>query len=247
MYKKSFSAMFSAVRLLFKSWKVLLVLVVTLAGLLTAVYLFASTREATISQLVLTLVVVIAAPALFFVLQTVSVTYADGPVSGGRIRKFVLDCLKLMAVSLPVIVITLLAVYGLNKIHTHVTLATTLRYLLIGVVAPMLAIQLWIATTRIGLRSLMKEARGVLSQTFAPQSLFVYGCGFVIFAVIPYVLLQISTSIERPWLELSVLVVRLGLSAVLILLGWVITTGAISILNRQTDGKKLAKSRGSQL
>ena len=50
MYIKSFSAMFSAVRLLFKSRRVLLMLLLVWAGLLTAVYLFASTREATISQ-----------------------------------------------------------------------------------------------------------------------------------------------------------------------------------------------------
>ena len=232
MYKKSFSALFSAVRLLFQSRRVLSMLVVAWSGLLTAIYLFASTREATIFQLLLTLVVVIAAPALFFLLQAVSVTYADGPVSGSRITKIGLDCLKLIAVSLPLIAITLLAVYGLNKVQTHITLATTLRYLLTAVVAPMLAIQLWIATTRTGLRSLVKDVRGVLRKTFAPQSFFVYGCGFVIFAVVPYVLLQISTSIERPWFELSVLVVRIGLSAILILLGWVTTVGAIAILSR---------------
>ncbi len=207
-------------------------LVLAWAGLLTAVYLFASTREATISQLVLTLVVVIAAPALFFVLQAVSVTYADGPVSDGRIRKLLFDCLRLIVVSVPVIAVTLLAVYGLNKVQTYVTLATTLRYLLIAVVAPMLAIQLWIATTNGGLRSLVKSMRGVVGKTFAPQSMFVYGCGFLMFAVIPYLLLQIGPSIERPWLELSVLTLRLAASALLILLGWVTTVGAISILNR---------------
>lgn len=228
MYIKSFSAMFSAVRLLFKSRLVLVMLLLIWAGLLTAVYVFASTREATISQLILTLVVVIAAPALFFVLQAVSITYADGVV----IRKLLFDSLKLIAVSVPVIAVTLLGIYGLNKIQSHITLATTLRYLLIGVVAPMLAIQLWIVTTNSGLRELMKSMRGVLSRTFAPQSMFVYGCGFLIFAVVPYVLLQIGTSIQRPWLELSVLMLRLVASALLILLGWVTTVGAISILNR---------------
>src|SRR5829696_3670780 len=133
MYLKSFSVMFSAVRLLFKSRRVLLMLLLAWAGLLTAVYLFASTREATISQLLLTLVVVIAAPALFFVVQAVSVTYVDGQVSGSRIRKLLFDCLRLIVVSLPVIAVTFLAVYGLNKVQTYVTLATTLRYLLIGV------------------------------------------------------------------------------------------------------------------
>jgi hypothetical protein len=232
MYTKSFSAMFSAVRLLFKSRRALLMLLLAWAGLLVAIYLFASTREATIFQLLLTFVVVIAAPALFFVLQAVSVTYADGPVSGSRIRKTATDCLKLIIVSLPVLVVTLLAVYGLNKIQTHLTVVTMLRYLLIGVVAPMLAVNLWIATTSSGLRELLKGLRGVLRKTFAPQSVFVYACGFLIFAVVPYLLLQIGTSSDRPWLELSVLVLRLAVSAILILLGWVTTVGAISILNR---------------
>ena len=237
MYRKSFRAMFSAVRLLLKSPRVLLTLLLVWAGLLTAVYLFASTREATIFQLLLTLVLVIAAPALFFVLQVVSVTYADDrPV--GRIRQIAIDCLKLIVVSMPVIALTLLANYGLNKIQSHLTLATTLRYLLIGVVAPMLAIHLWIAASNGGLRSLVKGLRRVLGKTFAPQSMFVYGCGFLIFAVIPYLVLQIGISIEHPWAELSVLTLRLVMSALLILLGWVTTVGALSLLNR-TESKSL--------
>ena len=235
MYIKSFSAMFSAMRLLFKSPRVLLLLLVAWAGLLTSVYLFASTREATIPQLLLTLVVVIAAGALFFFLQAVSVTYADGPISVGRIRRTVTDCLKLILVSLPVLVMTLLALYGLNKVQTYITLATMLRYLVIGVVAPMLTIQLWIATTKRGLRDLITSLRGVLTKTVAPQSVFVYACGFLVFAVVPYVLLQVGTNSDRPWLEISVLVVRLAASAVLILLGWVTTVGAISILDRSYE------------
>ena len=235
MYIKSFSAMFSAMRLLFKSPRVLLLLLVAWAGLLTSVYLFASTREATIPQLLLTLVVVIAAGALFFFLQAISVTYADGPISVGRIRRTVTDCLKLILVSLPVLVMTLLALYGLNKVQTYITLATMLRYLVIGVVAPMLTIQLWIATTKSGLRDLITSLRGVLTKTVAPQSVFVYACGFLVFAVVPYVLLQVGTNSDRPWLEISVLVVRLAASAVLILLGWVTTVGAISILDRSYE------------
>ncbi len=229
MYTRSFSAMFSAVRLLFKSWRVLLVLLLLWAGLLTAVYPFASTREATIGQLVLTLVVVIAAPALFFVLQALSVTYAEG---GSRIRRLTIDCLRLVVVSLPVLGLTLLAVHALGKVQSHVTLVTTLRYLLIGMIAPMLTIQLWITTTNTGLRSLVTSLRSVIRKTFAPQTVFVYACGFLIFAVIPYLMVQIGPLIERPWLELSVLVVRLAASALLILLGWVTTVGAMSILNR---------------
>jgi hypothetical protein len=230
MYIKSFRAMVSAARLLLERRGVLLMLLLAWVALLASVYLFASTREATIAQLLLTLVVVIAAPALFFVLQAVSVTYAGGASSAGRMKKLMIECLRLIVVTLPVVAVTLLAVYGLNKVQTYLTLATTLRYLLIGVIAPMLAIQLWIATTSSGLRPVVKGLRHVLSATFAPQSVFVYGCGFLIFAVTPYVLLQVRTPITRPWFELSVLILRLVTSATLILLGWVTTVGALSIL-----------------
>lgn len=231
MYLKCFRAMFLAIRLLIKGPRVLLTLVLAWAGLLTAVYVFASTREATIAQLLLTLVAVIAAPALFFLLQAVSVTYAgDRPVV--RTSQIAIEGLKLIVVSTPVVGITWLAIHTLNKIQSHLTIATTLRYLLIAVVAPMLAIQLWIAASNGGLRSLVKGLRRVLGQTFAPQSMFVYVCGFLIFAVVPYMVLQIGITSEHAWVELSVLTFRLVMSALLILFGWVTTVGTLSLLSR---------------
>jgi hypothetical protein len=231
MYKKSAKAVVSAVRMLFTSPRTLLLMIAVYVGLLVAVYLFVSTREATISQLVLTLAVVIAAPVLFFVLQAAGVSYTSGSTS---LRKMATDGLKLILVSLPVIALTVLAVYGLNKVQSHMTTATTLRHLLIGVVAPLLTIQLWIAVGSGGLRGVVKSLRRVLSGTFAAPSVFVYACGFLIFAVVPYILLNKIVSIQRDWLEFLVFVVRLALSAILILLGWITTIGAISILNRRS-------------
>jgi len=229
MYSQSIKAILSAARSLLRNRRVLLLMIAAYAGLLLAIYLFVSTREATISQLLLTLVAVISAPALFFALQAVSVSYPDGPISRGLIKK----SLKLIAVSVPVVALTLLTIYGLNKIHSHPTIVTAIRYLLLAVVIPLLAIQLWIAGSNSGLRVLVKNLRKVLSSTFAPHSVFVYACGFLIFAVVPYYLLQGKTSIQRPWLELSLLFLRLGVSAILILIGWVTTVGAISILTRK--------------
>lgn len=228
MYTQSINAILSAARALLRNRRALLLMIATYAGLLLAIYLFVSTREATISQLILTLVAVIAAPALFFVLQVVSVSYAESPTSRGLIKK----TLKLVAVSVPVLALTLLMVYGLSKIQTHPTLVTAVRYLLLAVITPLLAIQLWIAGSNSRLRDSVKNLRKVLSSTFAPQSMFVYACGFLIFAIVPYFLLQGKVSVQRPWLEISLLVLRLAVSALLILLGWVTTVGAISILNR---------------
>jgi hypothetical protein len=230
MYSESIKAMVYAVRLLLARPRVFVLLVTAYAGLLGAVYLFVSTREATISQLILTLIVVVAAPALFFVLQAVLVSYVNGSMSGSKQITF--DCLKLMIVSLPVIVLTILAVWGLSKVQTHLTIVTTLRYLLIAVIAPLLAIQLWIAAGKSDLRSLVKNLRTVLTGTLAPQSVFVYACGFLIFAIVPHFLVQESIPVQRAWLEFSLLIVRLAIAAALILLGWVTTVGAISLTSR---------------
>lgn len=229
--------MLSAARSLLRNRRALLLIITAYAGLLLAIYLFVSTREATISQLILTFVAVISAPALFFLLQVISISYPDNPTSRGLIKK----TLKLIAVSVPVLALTLLTVYGLSKIQTHLTIVTTVRYLFLAVITPLLAIQLWIAGSNSRLRDFVKNLRKVLRSTFAPQSMFVYACGFLIFAIVPYCLLQGKISTQRPWLELSLLILRLGVSALLILLGWVTTVGAISIL---TQKNYLAASKG---
>ena len=217
MYSKSINAIVCAVRSLFSNRRSLLLIVAVYTGLLAAIYLFVSTREATISQLLLTLITVIAAPALFFVLQAIIV----GPTS----RNLMKNSLKLIVVSVPVIALTLVAVYGLNKLETHPTIVTTVRYLLLAVTGPLLVVQLWITVSN-GMR-----LRNVLTRTFAPQSVFVYAIGFLIFAVAPYLLLHKTLTLQRPWFELSLMIVRLTVSALLILFGWVLTVRALSILS----------------
>jgi len=219
MYIKSYKAILSAIRLLFTNRRALALLLTTYCGLLITLYLFINTREATISQILLTFLSIAVAPALFFLIQSISVTYATG-----SLRKVVIVSFKLFVVSLPVLALTVFAVYKVNL--------ATLRYLLIAVIAPLLAIQLWIATSNSGLRSLVKRLGQVLRKTFAPHSVLVYACGFLIFAVAPYLLLRKSISTERAWLEISLLTVRLAVSATLMLVGWVTTVGAISILSR---------------
>lgn len=225
MFLQPVIAIISALRLLLKSRRALALMFIAYAGLLIAIYLFVSTREATVPQLILTMAVVVAAPVLFFVLQTVSVSYTDGPLSKTLIK----NCLRLIVVSLPVIAITVLGVYGLSKVDSFPTLTTAVCYLLLAVLAPLLAIQLWVAVSGNKI-----DLRKVVVRAFAPQSLLVYVCGFLIFAVVPYVLITQKISTDRAWLEFSFLMLRLSASAVLILLGWVTTVGALSILSRSS-------------
>jgi len=217
MYSSSITAIISAVRALFGNRRSLLLMLLVYTGLLAAIYLFVSTREATVSQLLLTLVTVIVAPALFFVLQAAIVTNGPGLVK---------TSFKLFVVTAPVLGATVVAMYGLNKVQTHSTIVTTVRYILLAVIVPLLMIQLWIAVSNSGVR-----VRNVLSRTFLPQSMFVYACGFLIFAVVPYLLLQKTMPSARPWVEISLLIARLALSALIIFLGWVTTVSTLSILS----------------
>ncbi len=233
MYSESIKAAFSALRMLFQRRWTLPLLVAMYAALLGAVYLFVSTREATPTQLALTLVMMLAAPLLFFALQAVSVSYANRLAAKGTIGKIARDGLKLIAVTVPLLLIAGLALYGLGKFQGHPTVLTAMRYLLAGVVLPLVAIQLWLAASSDGLLALARRIRTVVSRAFAPQSVFVYGCGVLIFAVAPYFLIFHTTTSERAWLEVSLLVVRLVVSAVLILIGWVTTVGTLSILAKE--------------
>lgn len=250
MYQKSASAVFSAARMLFRSWTTLPLLLAVYGALLLALYLFVSTREATIWQLVLTFTVMFAAPLLFFLLQAASVNYAAGPSASGLLRKTLHDSLKLIAVSLPVIALTLLALYAVGKLQGRIgidpntlqptspntlTTLTVIRYLLIGVVAPLVTIQLWIATSARGLRGVRHGLRETLAGAFAPQSVFVFAFGFLIFAVAPYFLLAQIIPVERAWLEVSLFTARIAISALLVLLGWVVTVGALSILSTRRE------------
>jgi len=202
-------------------------------ALLGAGYLFVSTREATLVQLLVTFALVVVASLLFFALQAVSVNYAGGPSGKSFVKKTTYDGLRLIAVSVPLIVLTALAFYGLGKINSHLTVVVAVRYLLIGVIAPLLAIQLWLVASRDGLRQLLRRAPRAGARAFAPQSVFIYACGVLVFAIAPYLLIFHTTQTDRAWVEVSLLTIRLAASALLILFGWVATVGTLSLLNKQ--------------
>ena len=251
MYRKSASAVLAAVRMLFKSWLTLPLMIAVYGAFLLAVYLFVSTREATVAQVILTFTVMIAAPLLFFVLQSASVNYTTS--SSGLLSKTLRDTAKLIAVTLPVIGITLLAVYLVGKLQgglavnpetsqpsspNALTTLIVVRYLLIGVVAPLITIQLWIATSTHGLRAMIRNLRETLARAFAPQAVVIFAFGFLIFAVAPYFLMIQTIEIKRAWLEVSLLTARIVVSALLVLLGWVITVGSLSIINIRPEFEK---------
>lgn len=115
-----------------------------------------------------------------------------------------------------------------RPINWKVALFSTIRYLCFGLVLPLAAIHLWLATVRDGLGAAIRRLATLLSRAFAPQSVLIYTAGFLIFAVAPYFLLFRTTQTKHAWLELSLLVARLIVVFALTLLGWTITVRALA-------------------
>ncbi len=119
------------------------------------------------------------------------------------------------------------AAHAARPINWKVALFSTLRYLSFGLVLPLAAIHLWLATVHDGLGGALKKIATLLARAFAPQSVLIYVIGFFIFAVAPYFLLFKTTQTKHVWLELSFLVARLLVVFVLTLFGWTITVRSL--------------------
>lgn len=111
---------------------------------------------------------------------------------------------------------------------------STVRYLALGLILPLAAIHLWVATARDGLMAALKRTGQLLARAFAPQSVLIYVVGFLVFAVVPYFLLFRATPNKPAWLEIILLGLRVAAVFALTLLGWVVTVKAIAMLNSET-------------
>lgn len=116
-------------------------------------------------------------------------------------------------------------------IDWKIALFSWLRYLAFALVLPLAAIHLWLATVREGLGAAVRRIGTHLARAFAPQSVLIYIVGFVVFGVLPYFLLFKPTPTNKAWLEISLLVLRLGVVFALTLFGWVVTVWALSLFS----------------
>lgn len=119
-----------------------------------------------------------------------------------------------------------------RPIDWRAAILSSVRYLTLGLVLPLLAIHFWLATASEGLGAAIRKIGTHLSRAFSPQSVLIYVVGFLIFGVVPYFLLFRTTSTRHAWLELFLLITRLAAIFALTLFGWVITVKAIALMSR---------------
>src|SRR5918993_1806114 len=121
MLKQTFQSIAAAVRNVFSNWPSVLVAAIVYAALLAALYTFVVVREASMVQVVFTFVLALAAPLLFFWLQSMIVGIADKdpiPVSS-LLKRSLGDLWKIIVVSIPLIALAVLIGYLLMKAQTR--------------------------------------------------------------------------------------------------------------------------------
>lgn len=123
MTKNVLSSIFAAARDLLRHPLAFALLVALYLALIAACFFFITTREATVWQLFVTGAAALGVPLLFFVVQAAGASYAIGERSpAGLLNRTARSFLKVLAVSLPVILLAVLSVYLLNKLERRVQL-----------------------------------------------------------------------------------------------------------------------------
>lgn len=260
MITESIHALATTAREAVKSWRSMLVLAAIYALLLATVYALISTREASIFQVAVTFTLAVAAPVLFFILQAAAATYAYQLQTKALVQRALKDWGKLLIVSLPLILLTVVLLYVLGRVQARfgatlvppaeiveqtqpesetqpliwsAVLINTLRYLLIGLVLPLTLMHLWLAVTREGLMMTFKRITYYITRAFAPESVFIYIAGFLVFALIPYLLIFRIIRVNSAFIEIGLLVAKLAVVFALSLFGWVVTMGALQHANKE--------------
>ncbi|HEY0544946.1 MAG TPA: hypothetical protein VGC91_06075 [Pyrinomonadaceae bacterium] len=222
--------------------RTMLLFFATYIALLATLALFVTTREATVKEVLLTFATLIATPALFFLLQGMCVNFAESEGAFELLRRAMKIFWRLILASVPLILVGFALYLLFGKIEARLTphlareaakaewplvILSTLRLLVFGLVLPLLSIHLWLALMRDDVRSVWRGVLPLMSKAFAPRSVMTYVCGLVLFGVAPYFLIVARTPFERAWLELTVLGARLVLAFALMLVGWIVTVGAL--------------------
>lgn len=234
----------AAARKLLRDWRKIAALVVVFGALLTVSYLFVSTREASAAQLALTVLLGAASVYLYFTAQAMGVTYAvtnDGV--GAWLKRAALGAARLFVVTLPIVALGALLAYLFARLDASSMMASAdgadwpwkrialaaLWYVVFIFALPLAAIHLWAIAARESLGAAFRGFGAALRRSIAGPSVLIYLLGFLAFAVLPYFMLTTRTPINRPWAEIGTLGLRLALSFLVILVGWVITLGALSL------------------
>ena len=261
MFKESILSLAKTSRSVVKAWFSLAIFAGLCALLLATLYGFIATREATITQVLLTLLFVAAAPLLFFLLQAAIINRArTGRIEWSRALR---DACKLALVTLPVILLGAGIGWLLYRWQGHFpgpdmsafvpagtpthwpsVLFATLRVFIFAVALPLILIQLWLAVSsqrllalgKGGARSFINRLGQILARASSTPAVLIYSLGLIVFGLAPYILLFfVHIPVKGAWSEMLLFATRLVVVFACILFGWVVTLSSLATLHPDPD------------
>jgi hypothetical protein len=252
MVKDVIHSIAAAAQRLFANWGALLISLSMYSALLGAIYLFFTIREATATQVALTLILPIAAVALFFMIQAMGLSYVRIGVGAAYLLKRSLeDCWRILLASLPLILIALLIVYlfgkadqaffaesgaaGSKAVRWAAVAVHAVQIILLYIFLPLIAIHLWIVTAREGLAAAFKGVIRIVTRALAPRSLLIYVAVCAVFGATVYFLLFKTISFKSEWTELWVVGIKTALALLLTFIGWLLTLGSMAELTARRE------------
>src|SRR6266446_10284621 len=108
---------FETTKGLFRDVRALAIFATLYALLLATLYWYIATREATVWQVIITLVGLVLIPAEFFILQAAILDQARD--QGFRWRTILMDALKILVGTIPILIVAYVVWYLLNKWQLH--------------------------------------------------------------------------------------------------------------------------------
>jgi len=238
----------STIKSTFTNIPALLVFAVLYALLLVSAYFFISTREATVWQVFVTYALMIVLPIEFSLFNASIVDRVQ--MQRFHWRAIMIDAVKFLIVTIPVLLIAWFFYYLVGKIagrfpapvvvplppaataakpqpiHLPTLIFATLRFVLLGIVAPLALIHLWITVSGSGIH--VKRIGSALARAFAFESVLIYGLGLIIFLVLPYAVLFVPFSPKGNKADFAVFILRLFLTFWSSFIGWVVTISALT-------------------
>lgn len=246
MIRDIFESIGAAARKVFSNWAVVLIALLIYEALLAVVYLFIVTGEATMVDVLLTVLVLpVAAVFLFFMVQALGVSYVRigvGPLY--QLKRALRDCWKILVVSLPVMLLIGLVIHFSDAAQVRlvrqvyeqdppagqwkIQALQWTRYALLYFLLPLVSIHLWIAAVREGVVGAFRSAVRILATAFSPRSILIYLFVIVAFGAVAYLFFTTRIRVEDAWIELWIFGARQVIALIIVFLGWFIAVGALA-------------------
>lgn len=208
--------------------RALVVFFVVYLALIGAVGLFSLGNVATVSAVFLMFTYIFLAPVVFFLLQTMCVSFSVDVKAIEWLKDSAKKFWKLILVSLPIIVLAILTYRLFALAVNENTFIATVRFLLFAYIFPLTLIHLWIDSLGNDFVSTYKNFKAILAKAFAPISVLIYFIGLIVFAFIPFLLLSPIIELQHSKVVIGLLIVRVIVAFLFVFIGWIVTVNALS-------------------